>query len=69
MLLLISLVVVALVFDFMNGRNDAANSVATIGRGDAGFGGRLTRFSSFAPVASVLFGRRKGDAGQILAVG
>jgi PiT family inorganic phosphate transporter len=30
MLLLVSLVAVALVFDFMNGRNDAANSIATI---------------------------------------
>ena len=30
MLLLVTLVVVALVFDFMNGRNDAANSIATI---------------------------------------
>ena len=30
MSLLITLVVVALVFDFMNGRNDAANSIATI---------------------------------------
>jgi len=30
MTLLISLVVIALVFDFMNGRNDAANSIATI---------------------------------------
>ena len=30
MLLLATLVVVALVFDFMNGRNDAANSIATI---------------------------------------
>src|SRR3954462_11404694 len=30
MLILISLLAVALVFDFMNGRNDAANSIATI---------------------------------------
>ena len=30
MLLLITLIVVALIFDFMNGRNDAANSIATI---------------------------------------
>ena len=30
MMLLVSLVIVALVFDFMNGRNDAANSIATI---------------------------------------
>jgi PiT family inorganic phosphate transporter len=30
MLLLVSLVVIALFFDFMNGRNDAANSIATI---------------------------------------
>ena len=30
MLLLVLLVGVALVFDFMNGRNDAANSIATI---------------------------------------
>ncbi len=30
MLLLIGLIAVALVFDFMNGRNDAANSIATI---------------------------------------
>src|SRR3954470_20818617 len=30
MLILIGLVAVALAFDFMNGRNDAANSIATI---------------------------------------
>jgi PiT family inorganic phosphate transporter len=30
MLLLISLIIIALFFDFMNGRNDAANSIATI---------------------------------------
>ena len=30
MLILLGLVAVALVFDFMNGRNDAANSIATI---------------------------------------
>jgi PiT family inorganic phosphate transporter len=30
MLILVTLVIVALVFDFMNGRNDAANSIATI---------------------------------------
>jgi len=30
MLLLFSLVAIALIFDFMNGRNDAANSIATI---------------------------------------
>src|ERR1051326_3060813 len=30
MLLLISLVAIALTFDFLNGRNDAANSIATI---------------------------------------
>src|SRR3954467_110264 len=30
LLLLIGLVLVALAFDFMNGRNDAANSIATI---------------------------------------
>src|SRR3954464_15523561 len=30
MTLLIGLIAVALVFDFMNGRNDAANSIATI---------------------------------------
>src|ERR1700710_2025086 len=30
MLLLVGLIVVALVFDFMNGRNDTANSIATI---------------------------------------
>src|ERR1041385_2822016 len=30
MLLLISLIAIALAFDFMNGRNDAANSIATI---------------------------------------
>jgi inorganic phosphate transporter, PiT family len=30
MTLLVSLIVIALVFDFMNGRNDAANSIATI---------------------------------------
>jgi PiT family inorganic phosphate transporter len=30
MLVLITLVAIALVFDFMNGRNDAANSIATI---------------------------------------
>src|SRR3954465_7764429 len=30
LLLLIGLVLVALFFDFMNGRNDAANSIATI---------------------------------------
>jgi len=30
MLLLICLIAVALTFDFLNGRNDAANSVATI---------------------------------------
>ncbi len=31
MLLLVSLLAIALAFDFMNGRNDAANSIATIG--------------------------------------
>src|SRR5436853_2222495 len=30
MAILITLVAIALVFDFMNGRNDAANSIATI---------------------------------------
>jgi PiT family inorganic phosphate transporter len=30
MLLLVSLIAIALAFDFMNGRNDAANSIATI---------------------------------------
>jgi inorganic phosphate transporter, PiT family len=30
MILLVALIAVALVFDFMNGRNDAANSIATI---------------------------------------
>ena len=30
MLLLVSLLAIAIVFDFMNGRNDAANSIATI---------------------------------------
>lgn len=30
MLILVSLIIVALVFDFMNGHNDAANSIATI---------------------------------------
>ena len=30
MLLLGALIAVALIFDFMNGRNDAANSIATI---------------------------------------
>ena len=30
MLLLASLILIALIFDFMNGRNDAANSIATI---------------------------------------
>ena len=30
MLLLLALIAIALVFDFMNGRNDAANSIATI---------------------------------------
>ena len=30
MLILVSLILVALFFDFMNGRNDAANSIATI---------------------------------------
>ena len=30
MLLLVGLIAIALIFDFMNGRNDAANSIATI---------------------------------------
>ena len=30
MVLLVTLLIVALAFDFMNGRNDAANSIATI---------------------------------------
>ena len=30
MVLLVTLIIVALIFDFMNGRNDAANSIATI---------------------------------------
>src|SRR6266849_6667561 len=30
MLLLVGLIAIALTFDFMNGRNDAANSIATI---------------------------------------
>ena len=30
MLLLVSLLAIALAFDFMNGRNDAANAIATI---------------------------------------
>src|SRR3981081_2057118 len=30
MLLLVGLIAIALIFDFLNGRNDAANSIATI---------------------------------------